>query len=399
MSDVGGRADEEWAAAERDLLLSASVVLEYQLARARTDRDRAVLALERIRSRRSLRAVAGFEEHLRRAKRLTRPVRRRSIGSAAPAAAARAEPERSTHGTPAEFRERFLDRLERGALRFGVQPPTEGAAPALVQAFRATLDAIERAGWELGPVEPGVDVALLFDSSIDIHRLARGPVLVAPATDHQTWPHPASLADVDLVLVPDETVATAIEAAAAVRTVVVTVDQESAATSAGPVPWHLSAASLTAGLRTWASGFRVGIAIGIPQWDEAESWGDLHFARALQRQLELRGHATRLHLLHEWGDAVSARDDAVIHLFGLRARPALAGQWTVLWVISHPDRVTEAMLDAADHVYVASDRAAEAFGRRTNRPVAGLHQATDPDRFRFDPTGPAHDVLFVGNTR
>ena len=32
-------------------------------------------------------------------------------------------------------------------------------------------------------------------------------------------------------------------------------------------------------------------------------------------------------------------------------------------------------------------------------PVTALHQATDPERFWPDPTGPAHELLFVGNSR
>jgi spore maturation protein CgeB len=32
-------------------------------------------------------------------------------------------------------------------------------------------------------------------------------------------------------------------------------------------------------------------------------------------------------------------------------------------------------------------------------PVTPLHQATDPERFKPDPTGPPHELLFVANTR
>jgi hypothetical protein len=144
---------------------------------------------------------------------------------------------------------------------------------------------------------------------------------------------------------------------------------------------------------------RIGIAIGAPTWEGAPSWGDLHFARGLQRQFAARGHPTRIHILPDWADAVSARDDVAIHLFGLRERRPHAGQRTILWVISHPDKVTDRMLDEADRVYVGSDLAVPGLAARATTPVTALHQATDPDVFRVDPTGPRHAVLFVGNTR
>ena len=398
--DTNGRDPDEpdsegWAEAERDLLVAASVRLADELARARADRDRAVHALDRLQARRSLRAANAFDSGLLRGRRLAAAMKRRTIAwLPSRVAAVPAPPPRPS---PAQFRRTFLEKLDRGALRVAIPVPAEGAAQWIDQAHRATVEA-EAAGWEVRPMGPDVDAIVLFDPAADIHALPRGPVLLAVVADVRTWVEPARLADVDLVVVPDETVAHALEAGAGVRAAVV-VDTPAEGAQPGSGQRVLPPNGLTRALRGWATGLRIGIAIGIPSWEMAESWGDLHFARGIQRQFERRGFATRIHLLHDWTDAVSARDDVAIHLFGLRVRPVHLGQRTVLWVISHPDRVSPAMLDAADRVYVASDLAADQFRSRTVRPVAALHQATDPDRFRVDRSGPQHQVLFVGNTR
>jgi len=88
-----------------------------------------------------------------------------------------------------------------------------------------------------------------------------------------------------------------------------------------------------------------------------------------------------------------------LHLFGLAEAPIHPGQLNVLWHISHPDRATPELYDRYDLVFVASDSFANWIGDRVNVPVRPLHQATDPDRFRPEPTGPRHELLFVGNSR
>ena len=98
-------------------------------------------------------------------------------------------------------------------------------------------------------------------------------------------------------------------------------------------------------VKSWVSTIRVGIRLGVPNWDVAEDWGDYHFARALQRSLERLGYPTRLHLLPAWSTPVAARDDVTIHLFGRDATPTHPAQVNVLWQISHPDLATPEMYD------------------------------------------------------
>ena len=152
-------------------------------------------------------------------------------------------------------------------------------------------------------------------------------------------------------------------------------------------------------LGLWAAQPHVDIAVGPPSWEAAAHWGDYHFGRAFQRALQRRGWAARLRIAPEWEGDAGNRADVAVHVFGLRKRPVRPAQVSVLWVISHPDLVTTEMLHEQDLVFVASNTFAEALRHRSERPVATLHQATDPDRFSPRPGGPAHDLLFVGNSR
>jgi glycosyltransferase involved in cell wall biosynthesis len=115
--------------------------------------------------------------------------------------------------------------------------------------------------------------------------------------------------------------------------------------------------------------------------------------------LERAGHPTRVRLLGDWSSAGAASDDATIHLLGNQVAHNRPSQLNVLWQISHPDLATGELYDTYDQAFVASDRFAASMATRTSVPVAPLHQATDPERFYPDATGPRHDLLFVANYR
>jgi hypothetical protein len=151
-------------------------------------------------------------------------------------------------------------------------------------------------------------------------------------------------------------------------------------------------------LRTWVEAPRVDIAVGPPNWERAELWGDYHFGRALQGALERGGMHAGLRLLDAWETSGSERADAAIQLFGLKPRRTRQAQVSVLWVISHPDLVDDALLAGQALTFVASDPfAAELAGRGVD--AVALHQCTDPRRFRPVPGGPHHRALFVANSR
>lgn len=203
--------------------------------------------------------------------------------------------------------------------------------------------------------------------------------------DFPTWTDPASLADVVDGLLADP----ARRSELAARYAAVVRERHTYTRRAG---------ELKALLGAWLEKPRMAIALGARSWVDAERWGDLYFARALQREFGRRGTATTVHPHGEW-PSTGARADVALHLFGARLPPVAAGQVALLWIISHPDRVTPEMCARYDHLFVASDRFAARLAAMTDTPVSPLHQATDPERFWPDPTGPAHELLFIGSSR
>lgn len=149
----------------------------------------------------------------------------------------------------------------------------------------------------------------------------------------------------------------------------------------------------------WAAAPHVAIVVGAETAERAATWGDWYFAGALRRAFARRGMPAVVTALGDAAGPRAATADVTVALFGGATHETRPGQVNVLWIISHPDRVTRAVCDRFDLVFAASDRFARDLARRLGRPVLPLHQATDPDRYRPDPTGPRHQLLFIGNSR
>lgn len=134
-------------------------------------------------------------------------------------------------------------------------------------------------------------------------------------------------------------------------------------------------------------------------------WGDTHFARALARALSLIGHRAEIDFRESWQDGQPA--DVVVVLRGLyrydRSRSADPEALHALWLISHPDDVTDAELDEYDIVFVASKAHASDLEARLKGRVFCLPQCTNTETFFPSLEGPSaaqrSGVLFVGNTR
>lgn len=140
--------------------------------------------------------------------------------------------------------------------------------------------------------------------------------------------------------------------------------------------------------------------IGAPSWEEAERWGDLHFARAVERELRRRGHRCLVQVLPEWEDDAGLEYDVALVIRGLSRHLPKPGQLNVLWNISHPDELSGEECDGYDLVCVASERFAEELRGRTETPVVVLEQATDPALFFPDPAPEyEHDLVYVANSR
>ena len=154
-------------------------------------------------------------------------------------------------------------------------------------------------------------------------------------------------------------------------------------------------------LPPWISARRLDILVPV-HIDEPNlrNIGDLHFARAMRRELAAIGYRVRLVPFELWGWRSNAR--YVIRLKGLydytpRRR---RGVRHVMWCISHPDMLTDGECDRYDCVLFASKRMADAFAPRLHTRTGVLLQAADEVVLARDgtPTGDP-DLLFVANSR
>ena len=233
------------------------------------------------------------------------------------------------------------------------------------------------------------DAVISNDPGLDLHGLPLGLISVAVvdrATDD--WMHRPWFDDYDVVLVPDDATASAIDAGSAQRAIVV------AGNGTGALDKAVAGA-----LRSWVDRRRISILLEIPSRPLAEAWGDLHFARSVQKALRRHDRPTRVHLKPAWSSWAVARDDVRLQILGRTVAQARPAQVNALWQISHPDHARVEAYDREDVCFVASDRFAAWMGDQSTAPVVALHQATDPDRFSPRAGGPHHEILFVANSR
>jgi GT2 family glycosyltransferase/glycosyltransferase involved in cell wall biosynthesis len=272
-----------------------------------------------------------------------------------------------------------------------------GIKPAL-EAFDWRVEelATNGSGWETAG--KSVETILVLDPTFDLREHQRGAITVAWIEDDpEAWLGQTWFDEFDLVLTSSDDVARQVrEGSAKVARLLPRIAKRGRADDGRYVA---SAAAIREALMAWASATRYGLRIGVTSWGVIDRWGDYFFARGLQRYLERAGHPTRLHFLRDWPAPHAARDDVAVHLFGLKEAPTHRGQVNVLWQISHPDLATPELYERYDHVFVASDRFAARMADQVSVPVESLHQATDPERFKPEPGGPRHELLFVANSR
>jgi glycosyltransferase involved in cell wall biosynthesis len=148
------------------------------------------------------------------------------------------------------------------------------------------------------------------------------------------------------------------------------------------------------------SGPSFAIRIACPSEAVREEWGDYHFARSLSEALLRLGCRSRIDYLQSCPDPGDDCDvDLVLRgLERFRTRPA---RLSLIWVISHPDRVGLEELREHDHVFVASETLAQRWSADAGIPLEPLLQCTDPALFFPDPADRPRnrDILFVGNSR
>lgn len=143
------------------------------------------------------------------------------------------------------------------------------------------------------------------------------------------------------------------------------------------------------------------IKTSVPDGPSGQGWGDLYFANEIAASLTKLGHTARVDFRNDVIHPDSANDDVVLVLRGVeRIRPQ-AGAINLLWIISHPSRISRHEVKAFDSVFAASNSWAEKASKRFGREVQSLLQATNPDKFNPTVADPdtGEEILFLGNTR
>jgi glycosyltransferase involved in cell wall biosynthesis len=376
-----------------------------ELREARQQGEQAQRELAAFRRRRSVRLALMVADRLRLVTGFARRIRHTSRASEVEVTSTPGSVDRGIAGEaagPTIFRETFLGRMA-GLSQWSDAPLLVGIAGDEAAAHAPEPDAgrqlavgLAKQGWRttllrrssVGAISPAtsLDVVVSMSDDLDIRRLPDGVVTVAWISARtEDWLAREWFEEYDLVLVTTEASRALIDA----QTVHV----------AEVIPATDDLSALRVALTRWVSARRIDIAIGPPHWDVASRWGDYHYGRALQRALQRRGYPTRLRLRSAWEGPAAGRADATLQLFGLAVQPARPGQVSAIWVISHPELVTDELVRDHDVVFVASDAFAARLAQTTGRAVIPLHQATDPDRFRPVAGGPIHDLLFVANSR
>lgn len=145
---------------------------------------------------------------------------------------------------------------------------------------------------------------------------------------------------------------------------------------------------------TWA------IKIPVPNGEEGESWGDLHFARDLGQALGKLNQYVRVdrrsNILQR-----NQNDNVHVVIRGLEKVQAQPGVTNILWVISTPELVTLDELRQFDLVYAASTKWASDITSSTGIEVKPLLQCTNPEKFNThsEKNDAFQEVLFIGNAR
>ena len=150
-----------------------------------------------------------------------------------------------------------------------------------------------------------------------------------------------------------------------------------------------------------SSPLRWAIKTSVPAGPAGQGWGDLFFAQEIAEALRKLGHIARVDLRTEVINPHSFQDDVVLVLRGVeRIRPQ-RGALNLLWIISHPSRISKHELKSFDAVFAASNLWAQKMEKKTDIKVTPLLQATNPAKFNpnVSESDCDHDVLFIGNTR
>ncbi|PPG35432.1 hypothetical protein C5E10_03920 [Pseudoclavibacter sp. RFBG4] len=144
------------------------------------------------------------------------------------------------------------------------------------------------------------------------------------------------------------------------------------------------------------------IKVPAPDSPEGDVWGDVFYAEDLARALRRLGQTV---YVDRWETRrrpdPSVQDDVAVHLRGFHRPELVDGAVNILWIISHPDWVSEEELDLPFDLRLAASVPWAAVMSRPDREIRPLLQATNVERFTPEPQpGDLESgVLFVGRSR
>jgi hypothetical protein len=312
---------------------------------------------------------------------------------------------------PRVFRATLLDgvsgayALTDRPFAIGLVVAEAGAVPDDERALAGRLSgAFDRLGWQASTVavadgrsrswDPPVPVAIVMSPGLGRGDLPRDVVSMAFVRDRpEDWLADRRFDDHEIVIAASEEIRLRLDGCSAKRVIVIPAPA-STATDVDAL-----AESMRDALAQWAVAPKVAIHIPPRDWSIGSKWGDTQFARALQAEFERRDWPAAVLVQDERDSAPAIRADVALHVLGVNVPPVRSGQISLLWIISHPDRVTARLCEQYDRVFVASRLFSRHLADRIQTPVQSLLQATDPGRFFPDPSGPSHELLFVGNSR
>lgn len=127
-------------------------------------------------------------------------------------------------------------------------------------------------------------------------------------------------------------------------------------------------------------------------------WGDTHFIESLAAGLSRLDQEVVTYRLTAHTASTTRFDDVSVIIRGNKRCQPIPGQINVLWIISHPDRITREEICSFDLVYAASVSWAQWATEEFGIEVRLLLQATDSTRFFYDTIAdtPSTDIVFVG---
>lgn len=146
---------------------------------------------------------------------------------------------------------------------------------------------------------------------------------------------------------------------------------------------------------------RWAIKISSPPDDRRFAWGDTYYAEALASALERLGQTVSIDYHGHHNRPTSYLDDINLDLRGLDNYIPQKGKLNIMWVISHPEKVTPEIVRSFDKVYAAGSKWAEVMSQKSGREITFLPQSTDPSVFHPTEVNQefADKILFVGNSR